>query len=69
MKGSNDLVEQHLEQMWSDDRVVHREMIQQLHDDCSMLAACEHKLAHDEFNNGLEGEDYWNRLDQYSTTT
>ena len=65
MKGSNDLVEQHLEQMWSDDRVVQREIAQQQIDDShNMLVAYL-----DEQSDYLDDrEAYWNRLDQYSTT-
>lgn len=66
MKGSNDLVEQHLEQLWSDDRVVQHELTQQQIDDShNMLVAHED----DRTDYIHDREAYRDRLDQYSTTT
>lgn len=72
MKSSSEQVEEYLEQLWSDDRVVQQEAKQRLIDDgYSMLAYHESRqrqIIDAGFTDSYEYEAYWNRLEQYSTT-
>lgn len=69
MKSSGEQVEEHLEQLWSDDRVVQQAAKQKLIDDgYSMLAyhECQQRQMIDAgFDNSYEYEEYWRRMDQY----
>ena len=69
MKSSGEQVEEYLEQLWSDDRVVQQEAKQKLIDDgYSMLAyhECKQKQILDAgFDNCFEYEEYWRRMDEY----
>lgn len=72
MKSSTQQVEEYLEQLWSDDRVVQQQAKQRLIDDgYSMLAyhECRQRQIIDAgFADSYEYEAYWDRLEQYSTT-
>jgi len=60
MKSSGEQVEEYLEQIWSDDRVVQQETRQKLiNDDCNMLA----------YHEWEQKQILDDGLDQHSTTT
>lgn len=73
MKSSSEQVEDYLEQLWSDNRVVQQEAKQRLIDDgYSMLAYHEYQqkqMIDAGFTDSYEYEAYWDRLERYSTTT